>query len=93
VDIAFSPVVEKKGGLCAVLQNGWREVALVGLASPDRCVFSYQEKPQADRVEWSKMVDFGRELKGVSFMDGATLLGRTTEGKLHGLLKVERTDG
>ncbi len=62
-------------------------LVLIGVSSPI--------KRNLKLIGWSasKMVDFGRELKGVSFMDGATLLGRTTEGKLHGLLKVERTDG
>lgn len=28
-----------------------------------------------------KIVDLGRELNGVSFMDGATLIGKTPEGE------------
>ncbi len=41
VDIAFSPVIERKGGLCAVLRRDGREVALVGLENPNRFVVQF----------------------------------------------------
>ncbi|WWD19811.1 hypothetical protein CI109_104275 [Kwoniella shandongensis] len=75
VDIAFSPVTEtaegvRKGGLCAVLRRGGvgEMVALVGLDNLDSA---------------AKMVSFGEaNLEGLTFLDGATLAARTSNGTL-----------
>lgn len=50
VEIALSPVVGK-GGLCAVLQEGGREVALVGLDSPDRWIPTLDTEEDTDEAQ------------------------------------------
>ena len=86
VDVAFSPVVERKGGLCAVVRHGGKQVALVGLDSPDRFVVSsvglLTLALSDDDSSASKLVDFTQEVVGVAFLDGATLVVRTKEGEL-----------
>ena len=43
-EMGFSPVVDtsegRKGGLCASVRKGEKEVALIGLDNPNRCVKS-----------------------------------------------------
>ncbi|WVQ77503.1 hypothetical protein IAR50_007189 [Cryptococcus sp. DSM 104548] len=70
--VSFSPIVEsadgtRKGGLCALAAGG--QVVLVGL---DR----------ATEESVGKKVDFGAEVGGVVFLDGATLAGRREAGLL-----------
>ena len=52
MDIAFSPVVERKGGLCAVVRQDGKQVALVGLDSPDRSVILWS----GSRLKHSLMI-------------------------------------
>nr|XP_019010505.1 uncharacterized protein I206_04975 [Kwoniella pini CBS 10737]OCF49286.1 hypothetical protein I206_04975 [Kwoniella pini CBS 10737] len=70
LDITFSPVVEtadgSKKGGLCAVLKQGGEVALIGIDSESSL----------------KIVSFGRDLVGLTFLDGATLAGRTEEGSL-----------
>ncbi|WWC64782.1 uncharacterized protein I303_107394 [Kwoniella dejecticola CBS 10117] len=70
LDITFSPMVESadgsKKGGLCAVLKERGEVALIGIDS--------ESSP--------KVISFGQNLEGITFLDGATLAGRTEEGSL-----------